>query len=114
MVAPTRWQLIGLVAFALTSCSDSPDWDRLEAQGNEIVRAVEAYHSARGEYPSSLDAAGAHPSKTRWGIGHIIAAAKSSIYLSEITATMDFSYTTVLMSVGHAAPELKANHLTNR
>jgi hypothetical protein len=46
-------------------------------------------------------------------IGHIIAAAKSSIYLSEITATMDFSYTTVLMSVGHAAPELKANHLTN-
>ena len=44
-----------------------PDWDRLEAQGNEIVRAIEAHHSAHGEYPPSLDAAGAYPSKTRWG-----------------------------------------------
>jgi hypothetical protein len=67
MVGLKRWQLIGLVACALASCSRSPDWDRLEAQGNEIVRAVEAYDSAHSEYPSSLDAAGAHPSKTRWG-----------------------------------------------
>ena len=47
-------------------------------------------------------------------IGRIIAAAESSTYLSEITAAMDLSYTTALMSVGHAAPELKPNHLTNR
>jgi len=47
-------------------------------------------------------------------IGHITPAAKPFIYLSEITAAIDLSYTTVLMSVGHVAPELKANHLTSR
>ena len=71
MVAPVRslirGQLLGLVALTLFSCSGKPDWNDLETQGNEILRVIDAYHSAHGEYPPALEAAGAHPSKTRWG-----------------------------------------------
>ena len=71
MVASVRWlcrvRLVAITALALASCSAKPDWDRLEAQGNEIVRTIEAYRAAHGEYPQSLEAANAPPSKAKWG-----------------------------------------------
>ena|SRR4029077_11069304 len=71
MVSVTRciWrvQLLAIAVLALVSCGHHPDWDHLEAQGNEIVRVVEAYRSAHGEYPPSLTAAGTQPPKTAWG-----------------------------------------------
>jgi hypothetical protein len=66
----SRLILIGLIAIAATilnSCEYRPDWDRLEADGNVLVRAIEDYHSAHGEYPPTLEAAGVHPKKTVWG-----------------------------------------------
>jgi len=62
-----RVQLLGIALLGLVSCGHHPDWDRLEAQGNEIVRVVEVYRSAHGEYPPSLIAAGTQPPKTPWG-----------------------------------------------
>ena len=51
----------------VVSCCSDPDWDRLEASGNDIVRDIENFRSAHGEYPPSLEAAGGRPAKTQWG-----------------------------------------------
>ena len=62
-----RGQLVAISALALASCSGKPDWEPLEAQGNQIVRAIETYRAGHGEYPHSLEAANAPQSKTKWG-----------------------------------------------
>ena len=36
----------------------------------EIVRAVEAYHEAHGEYPETLEEAGVTDDQTPWGAWH--------------------------------------------
>jgi hypothetical protein len=51
----------------LGSCCSDPDWKLLEAQGDEIIRLIEGYRATHGDYPSSLEAVGAHPSKTKYG-----------------------------------------------
>jgi hypothetical protein len=71
MVSVARWlwrvPFLGVTALALGSCCSEPDWNRLEASGNDIIRAIEDFRSAHGAYPSSLEAAGAHAAKTQWG-----------------------------------------------
>ena len=62
-----RVQFLALAALALASCCSEPNWDHLEATGNDIVRQREDYRSAHGAYPPSLEAAGVHPAKTQWG-----------------------------------------------
>jgi hypothetical protein len=99
-----RVQLLAIELLALVSCGHHPDWDRLEAQGNEIVRVVEVYRSAHGEYPPSLTTAGTQPRRRQHGAnGRIIAATKAFTCRSEIMGATDSSYTTALMSVERAA-----------
>ena len=62
-----RLQLVGFAALALASCCGEPNWAPLEAQGNEIIRAIDSYRAAHNEYPSSLEAAGVHAPKTPYG-----------------------------------------------
>jgi hypothetical protein len=78
----TRVPLIVLAALAMVSCCSSPDWDHLEAGGNAIVREIEGYRSVHGEYPPSLEAAGAHQAKTQWGDWTYTVNATEGFFLS--------------------------------
>jgi hypothetical protein len=80
-----RWAVIsggvlvtGIVAYYIVR---TPNYDALKEQGNMLVHKLDAYHSAHGEYPHSLEGAQIKAPFTFFGHWHYKREAEDSFWL---------------------------------